>query len=116
MTVTKTRAAWQGAVHLAALATSEAAAAVLVGMRVDAHPFTDVCAIITDVLKVQWREEAYICVYPVQVAWRCAVELNALAHSEADAAMLVGMLLRRRVHAHPSTDICALATDVIKVE
>jgi len=66
MTVTKTRAAWQGAVDLAALATSEAAAAVLVGMlhrwRVDVHPSTDVCAMITDVLKVQWREEAYICV------------------------------------------------------
>ncbi len=43
------------------------------------------------------------------------MDLKALAHSEADAAMLVGMLLRRRVHAHPSTDICALATDVIKV-
>ena len=50
-----------------------------------------------------------------QVAWRSAVDLGALAKSGADAALLVGMLLRRRVHAHPSTDICALATDVIKV-
>ena len=51
----------------------------------------------------------------VQAAWRCAVDLEAVAHSEADAAVLTGVLLRRRSSAHPSTDICALATGVIKV-
>ena len=43
------------------------------------------------------------------------MDLGALAASEANAAVLMGVLLRRRVHAHPSVDICALATDVIKV-
>ena len=43
------------------------------------------------------------------------MDLDAVAASEADAAVLVGLLLRRRVHAHPSANICALATDVIKV-
>ena len=43
------------------------------------------------------------------------MDLGALAASDADAAVLVGVLLRRRVHAHPGVDICALATDVIKV-
>ena len=44
------------------------------------------------------------------------MDLDALAASEADAAVLVGLLLRRHVHAHPTADICALATSVIKVE
>ena len=51
----------------------------------------------------------------VQAAWRCAIDLEAMAHSEADAAVLTGVLLRRRASAHPSTDICALAMGVIKV-
>lgn len=53
--------------------------------------------------------------FPSQAAWRCAVDLQALAACEGDAALLVGVLLRRRHSAHPSTDICALATGVIKV-
>ena len=44
------------------------------------------------------------------------MDLDALAASEADAAVLVGLLLRRRVHAHPTAEICALATNVIKVK
>ena len=43
------------------------------------------------------------------------MDLGVLAASEADAVVLVGVLLRRRVHAHPGVDICALATDVVKV-
>ena len=43
------------------------------------------------------------------------MDLGALAASEADTAVLVGVLLRRRVHAHPGVDICVLAIDVIKV-
>ena len=43
------------------------------------------------------------------------MDLAALAACEADAAVLVGVLLRRRLSAHPSTDIRALATGVIKV-
>lgn len=43
------------------------------------------------------------------------MDLSALAACEADPAVLVGVLLRRRVHAHAGVDICALATDVIKV-
>ena len=43
------------------------------------------------------------------------MDLGALAACEMDAALLVGVLLRRRVYAHLGVDICALATNVIKV-
>ena len=49
-----------------------------------------------------------------QACWRCAVDLQAIAHACGDAPTLVSFLLHRRPSAHPGTDIPALALATLK--
>ena len=52
----------------------------------------------------------------LRAAWQCAVDLAASATSEANAAMLVEMLVRWQVHTHPITDICGVITYMLNVQ